>query len=326
MKPSMNHDIKSTMKPTMNPKVKHMLHLKEFSPDEVNHLVDSALEIKKHPETYAGALRGKTLAMIFQKTSTRTRISFEAAMTQVGGHAQFIDVMSTQFGMTDVRDEARCIARYVDVVMARVKKHAILQDMAEVMGVPLINGCDEKYHPCQALGDLVTIKEKKGTLRGKKVVYLGIANNVSNSLAMACVKAGADFVLCVPEKDPPSEDAEHLALLRKSGHYLEEPDVKKATQGADILYTDTWVNMEFFSDPKFAKEKERRLKTFMPCQVNEAMLSKLPKAFSMHCLPAHIGYEVDDYAVHGKQSVMFDQAENRLHAQKAIILYLLGNI
>jgi ornithine carbamoyltransferase len=305
--------------------MQHVISLKDYDGKWVESVVDMALDIKKHPGKYSDALRQKTLAMVFQKSSTRTRISFETGMTKLGGHGIFIDWRTTQIGLGAVGDEAKVISRYVDAIMVRPMKNATVAEFAKFSRVPVINGLCEKYHPCQALADVMTIKERKGSLKGVKVVYVGIGNNVSNSLSAACAMTGADFTLCVPEKDPDSIDEEQLKMLHATGCYGEEPDIEKAVKGADILYTDTWVNMEFFNDPKFAPEKARREKVFMPYQLNKALLEKAgPQAFSMHDMPAHIGFEIDEFALRGPRSLAFDQAENRMWAQMALLIKLIG--
>jgi ornithine carbamoyltransferase len=299
-----------------------LLTLKELSPKEINDIIDLGINIKKNPENYSTKLKDKSLAMIFQKTSTRTRISFEVGMTQLGGHAIYLDWMKTQFVMADIKDEAKVVSRYVDCIMTRLLRHADLLEIAKGSEVPVINGLCEKYHPCQTLGDLMTIKEHKGKLNGLKLVYLGIGNNVSNTLSLGCIRTGMHFTLCVPEIDPLSIDKELLNELKASGLYNEEKDPKKAIKDADIVYTDTWINMEVFLDPKFEEEKQRRIKLLMPYQVNKKLLEG-SNALVMHDLPAHRGYEIDDYAMACPRSIIFDQAENRLHSQKAILLTLI---
>lgn len=305
--------------------MQHLLTLKEMNGKQIENLIDRAIEIKKNQKKWSRALEDKTLAMVFQKTSTRTRVSFEVGMTQLGGHAIYLDWRTTQFTISDIRDEAKCLSRFVDIIMARLLKHEDLRKMADASEVPVINGLCEKYHPCQSLGDLMTIKEHKGKLKGLKVVYLGIGNNVSNTLSLGCVRTGMHFTLCVPEMDPLSIDKELLEEVRKSGLYEEEKDPKKAVEGADVVYTDTWVNMEFFTDPKFEKEKERRIKTCMPYQLNRQLVEGT-NALIMHDMPIHRGYEIDEWSIYSPNSIIFDQAENRLHIQKAIMLWLLGKI
>ncbi|MCC6904721.1 MAG: ornithine carbamoyltransferase [Anaerolineae bacterium] len=304
------------------------LRVRDISASDFNLIVERAIAIKNNPEPWSDSLRGKTLAMIFQKTSTRTRFSFEVGMTQLGGHAIFAQTQHTQMGIADIPDEGKVISRYANLIMARMMFNRDLVALAEGSEVPVINGCDDRYHPAQALTDLMTIKEKFGRTEGLKIVYFGIGNNVSNSLAMASVYAGAQFVLCAPEIDPPALDEEQNALLDASGRYEQTTDIDRAIAGADVIYTDTWINMEHFSDPSFAAEKERRLKLFMPYQINEALLGRSgkPGTLVMHCLPAHKGYEFNETIMYHPNSVVFDQAENRLHAQKGLMLYLLGKL
>jgi ornithine carbamoyltransferase len=303
----------------------HFLTLKDFDGKWIESVIDLALSIKKNPEKHAGALRQKTLAMIFQKTSTRTRVSFETAMTKLGGHAIYIDWRTTQFVLAETQDEAKAVSRYVDAMMVRPLKHETLDQFAKGSEVPVINGLSERYHPCQALADAMTMKERFGKLKGVKVVYLGIGNNVSNSLSLACSKTGVRFVLCVPEKDTDSIDLELIAQAKATGNYKEESDIGMAVKGADILYTDTWVNMEFFFDKKFEGEKARREKILKPYQLNRKLLDLAgPKALAMHDMPAHIGYEIDEYCFRGPRSLAFDQAENRMWSQMALLIKLLG--
>jgi ornithine carbamoyltransferase len=303
------------------------LRVRDIPAEDFNRIIDRAIEIKKNPDPWRDALKGKTLAMIFQKTSTRTRFSFEAGMTELGGHAIFAQTQHTQMGIADIADEGKVISRYAQLIMARMMYNRDLVALAEGSEVPVINGCDDRYHPAQALTDLMTIKEKLGRTAGVKVVYLGIANNVSNSLSMATIYAGGRFVLCAPEFDPPAVDEEQLAMLRANPNYEENADVASAMKDADAVYTDTWVNMEHFNNPAYAEEKERRLRAFMPYQINEDLLKLSGKeTLVMHCLPAHKGYEVSETVLYTPNSVVFDQAENRLHAQKALMLYLLGKL
>lgn len=299
-----------------------MLHLKEYSGEEIKKILDLAIEIKKNPEKYSEALKNKTLIMYFEKTSTRTRLSFEAGMTQLGGHAIFLDKRTTQVNIAELKDEIRAVARYADFIMSRPLKHASLVEMTQLIDIPVINGCCEKHHPCQALADALTMIEHEGDLKGKKVVWLGIANNVSNSLVEVCTKLGAQITLCVPEKDSDAYDDELETVAKKTKLYTETKDLS-CLRDADFVHTDTWINMEFMNDPKFVKEKERRLKVFMPYQLNAKLLEKYKsKAKIMHCMPCHIGYEITRDAIEHQNSLIFDQAENRLHVEKAVLIYL----
>ena len=288
-------------------------------------IIDNAIEVKHNPEKYRKALDGKSLAMIFQKTSTRTRVSFEVAMTQLGGHALYIDWRATNFTIADIYDETQYLSRNVDCIMARLLRNADLQVMAKASKVPVINGCDEKYHPSQAIADLMTMKEKKGKLKGLKLVYIGVHNNVCNSLIEGCTKTGVKIVTVTPMFNEPSRDDELLEEAKKTGLYETTLDVKQAVKDADFVYTDTWVDMEFFSDPKYSAEREKRIKLMMPYQVNKELL-RGSKALIMHDMPIHRGYEISADVIESPNSIIYEQSENRLYAAKAILLKLLGKI
>jgi ornithine carbamoyltransferase len=301
----------------------HLINFKELSGQQLTAIIDKAIEVKHNPENYKNTLNGKSLAMIFQKTSTRTRVSFEVAMTQLGGHALFIDWRTTNFTLADVYDETQYLSRNVDCIMARLMRNADLQVMAKASHVPVINGCDEKYHPTQAIADLMTMKEKKGKLKGLKLVYIGAHNNVCNSLIEGCTKTGVKITTVTPIFNEPSRDNELLEDAKKSGLWETTLDVKKAVKEADFIYTDTWVDMEFFLDPKYAAEKEKRIKTMMPYQINMELL-KGTNAYVMHDMPIHRGYEISEDVIESPKSIIYEQSENKLYAAKAILLKLLG--
>lgn len=300
----------------------HLINFKNLSGQQLIDIIDKAIEVKKNPEKYKAALDGKSLAMIFQKTSTRTRVSFEVAMTQLGGHALYIDWRTTNFTIADVYDETQYLSRNVDCIMARLLRNADLQVMANASRVPIINGCDEKYHPSQAIADLMTMKEKKGKLKGLKLVYVGIHNNVCNSLIEGCAKTGVKITTVTPIFNEPSRDDELLKSAEKSGLWKTSLDVEEAVKDADFVYTDTWIDMEFFSDPKFSAEKEKRLKIMMPYQINKKLLGK-SNAYIMHDMPIHRGYEISEDVIESPNSVIYEQSENRLYSAKAILLKLL---
>jgi len=301
----------------------HLLTLKDWAPKQIEEVINRSIAIKKNPAKYRTALRDKSLAMIFQKTSTRTRVSFEVAMTQLCGHALYLDWRTTNLVLADIRDETRYLSRNVDCIMARLFKHADLKAMAEASRVPVINGCDERYHPCQALADLMTVKEKKGKLKGAKLVYLGVHNNVCNSLIVGCTKTGVEITTVTPMKNKPAIDKELLKVARKTGLHHSTLDFKRAVKDADFVYTDTWVDMEFFLDPKFKEEKEKRTKLMMPYQINKKLM-KGSKAYVMHDMPIHRGYEISGDVIKSPRSVIYQQSENRLHTAKAVLLKLLG--
>jgi ornithine carbamoyltransferase len=299
----------------------HLMNFKDLSGQQLDELVDLGIEVKRNPKKYAKVLEGKSLALIFQKTSTRTRVSFEVAMTQLGGHALYIDWRTTNFTLADIGDEVQYLSRNVDAVMARLLRNADLQKMMKASRVPVINGCDEMYHPSQAIADLITVKEKKGTLKGAKLVYIGIHNNVCNSLIEGCTKTGVKLTTVTPIFNEPARDNTLLREAKKTGLWTSTLDAKKAVEDADFVYTDTWIDMEFFTDPKFAEEKEKRLKQMMPYQINNALL-KGRNAYIMHDMPIHRGYEISVDAIENPKSVIYEQAENRLYSAKAILLRL----
>jgi ornithine carbamoyltransferase len=301
----------------------HLLNFKELSSQELTSLVDLGIEIKANPKKHQKGLEGKSAALIFQKTSTRTRVSFEVAMTQLGGHGLFIDWRTTNFTMADLSDEMGYLSRNVDCIMARLLCNTDLVKMAKASRVPVINGCDEKYHPSQAIADLITMKEKKGTLKGVKLVYVGVHNNVCNSLIEGCTKTGAKLTTVTPIFNEASRDDELMAEAKKTGLWQSTLDLKNAVLDADFVYTDTWIDMEFFTDPKFAAEKEKRIKLMMPYQINNDLL-KGSDAFVMHDMPIHRGYEISVEAIENPKSVIYEQAENRLYSAKAIFLKLIG--
>jgi len=300
----------------------HLLTLKNWTSEQIGEVIDKSIKIKRKPSQYRTALEDKSLAMIFQKTSTRTRTSFEVAMTQLGGHAIYLDWRTTNLVLADIRDETKYLSRNVDCIMARLFKHADLKAMAEASKVPIINGCDEKYHPCQAISDLMTIKEKKGHLEGLKLVYIGVHNNVCNSLIEGCTKVGIEIITVTPMVNEFSLDEELLEKAKRTGLYKTTRDVKGAIEGCDIVYTDTWVDMEFFLDPKFKEEKDKRTKLMMPYQVNKELL-KGSDALIMHDMPIHRGYEIAGDVVESPNSIVYDQSENRLYSAKGILLRLL---
>jgi ornithine carbamoyltransferase len=301
----------------------HLLNFKELSGQQLTEIIDKGIEVKHNLEEYHNALSGKSLAMIFQKTSTRTRVSSEVAMTQLGGHALYIDWRTTNFALADIRDEIQYLSRNVDCIMARLLKNADLQAMAEASRVPVINGCDEKYHPGQAIADLITMKEKKGKLKETKLVYIGAYNNVCNSLIEGCTKTGVKITTVTPIFNEQARDEEILREAEKTGLYETTLEVEKAVKDADFVYTDTWVDMEFFLDPKYAAEKEKRVKLMMPYQINSELL-KESDAYIMHDMPIHRGYEISVDAIESPKSIIYEQSENRLYSAEAILLKLLG--
>jgi ornithine carbamoyltransferase len=301
----------------------HLLNFKELSGEQINGFVDLGIEVKGNSKKYKKTLDAKSLALIFQKTSTRTRVAFEVAMTQLGGHALYIDWRTTNLTLADIYDEMRYLSRNVDCIMARLLRNTDLQRIMDASLVPVINGCDEKYHPSQAIADLITIKERKGKLEGVKITYIGVHNNVCNSLIEGCTKTGVELTTLTPIINEQALDEELIEAGKKTGLWKTTLDVKEAIADADFIYTDTWIDMEFFADPKFAAEKENRLKQMMPYQINKELL-KNSDAYIMHDMPIHRGYEISADVIENTKSVIYEQAENRLYSAKAILLKLLS--
>ncbi|MBI4439321.1 ornithine carbamoyltransferase [Candidatus Woesearchaeota archaeon] len=294
--------------------MKHLLAIKDLDKSEIVDLIDLAAKIKANPVKYSVSLKGKSLVMIFQKTSTRTRLSFEIGMTQLGGHAAFLDWKDSNFAVGNIFDEVKCIGRYSDLVMARVYSHCNVERMAEVAGVPVINGLSDLEHPCQILADLMTIKEKKGDFDGLKLAFIGDGNNVCNSLIAGCSVLGISISVAAPKGYEPNRGIVEATM--DTGLLELTNDPKEAVKGADIVYTDTWVSLGQEA------EAEERLRVFRPYRLNSSLVPD--GALVMHCLPAHRGYEITNEVIDGPSSIVFEQSENRLHMQKAIMLRLLG--
>ena len=304
--------------------VKHLLSMQDLSPNEIEAILDEAEGLKeklRRGEPHE-LLQGKTLGMIFEKPSLRTRVTFETGMTQLGGHAIYLAPADIQLGKREsVPDAARNLSRWVDAVMARLFKHDIIVELARHSSVPVINGLTDLHHPCQTLGDLLTIREHKGKLRGLKLAWVGDGNNVCNSLLLGCTLVKMNISAACPRGYAPDASVVKQAKknAKKSGAKLELlTDPKKAVAGADVIYTDVWVSMGQ------EKEAKLRMRAFEGYQVN-AQLLKLakPNVIIMHCLPAHRGQEITGEVIDGPRSVVWDQAENRMHAQKALLVSLL---
>ncbi len=267
-------------------------------------------------------LAGKTLAMIFEKSSMRTRVSFEVAMTQMGGHAIYLTKHDINLGEREsIKDVAKVLSRYVDCITIRTYAHETVVELADSSSVPVINALSDYTHPCQALTDLYTIKEKKGSLDNIKLVYVGDGNNVARSLALLCAKLNVSYKVASPENyELSTEFLEDIQKIAESNNACIEllRDPKEAVEDADVIYTDTWVSM--------GKEKEAvtRRNHFKGFQVNDELMSHAKKdALVMHCLPAHRGEEITDDVIDGRHSIVYDQAENRLHVQKALLKLLI---
>jgi ornithine carbamoyltransferase len=306
--------------------MEHLIDLIDLSPEEIENLFTLAAKLKK--ELRAGIthhlLRGKTLGMIFSKSSTRTRVSFEVGMYQLGGYAIFLSSSDIQLGRGEtIHDTAKVLSHYIDGIMIRTFKHSDVLDLAKYGTIPVINGLTDLMHPCQILSDLFTIYEKNGKLEGLKLAYVGDGNNVANSLLQGCAITGMDISVASPkgyECDAAIiEQARHAAKKSGSKVVLTE-DPEEAVKDADVVYTDTWISMGQEA------EKDLRLKVFMPYQVNKKLFSLAKEdAMFLHCLPAYRGYEVTEDIIDGPNSNVFEEAENRLHLQKAIMVTLMAD-
>ena len=303
---------------------KDLLSVNDLSVDEVYRIFDLARQLKakqKMGEVHH-LLKGKTLGMIFQKASTRTRVSFEAGMWQLGGTALFLSANDLQIGRGEpVKDTARVLSRYLDGIMIRTFSHAEVEELARYADIPVINGLTDYLHPCQALTDVFTVVERKGKAKGLKMAYVGDGNNMVNALLHTCAKVGMDISVATPPAYTPSPLVVQEAMAAAAEHgskvtLVTEP--KDAAVGADVLYTDVWASM--------GKEDEQviRRRAFAGYQINEALLRLAnPDAIVLHCLPAHRGEEITEAVLEGPQSAVFDEAENRLHVQKAIMALLM---
>jgi len=300
---------------------RHLVSIADLSPREVQRIVDAALQMKNGGSL--SILAGKTLALLFEKPSLRTRVSFDAAMQQLGGHALYLSPAEVELGRREpVADVARVLSRYVDAIAARTFRHETVEELARWADVPVINALSDGEHPCQALADLLTIYEKKGRWRGLVLSFVGDGNNVARSLMLGSALVGMDFRIAAPQSYRIStalvDKAESLAAA--SGATIacvESP--QEAVRAADVVYTDVWTSMGQ------EEEQAERRRAFAGYQVNAELLALAsPDAIVMHDLPAHRGEEIADEVIEGPQSVVFDQAENRLHAQKAVLALVLG--
>ncbi len=311
--------------------MRHLISLKEQTKEDILSMLSTAKKLKalRNAGVPTDFLHNMTLIMLFEKSSTRTRLSFEAGMTELGGHAIFLDKRTTQFSLTDFHDEIQAVMRFGHVLMFRANSVADVETAASHNVIPVIDACSEKYHPAQALSDLLTMDETSGGIEHvKKIAWLGVENNVSNTLMLACTKLGIEVAIAAPEIDESSVDSELRAMADATGLVTRTSSVSEAISGADYIHTDTWMNMEFFENgtvkPAFQAEYERRKTVFSPFQLNASIVDTYtPNAKIMHCMPCHVGYEISRDAIDHPNSIIFDQAENRLHMQKAMVLWLL---
>jgi ornithine carbamoyltransferase len=304
---------------------RHLISIHDLSAAEVAGLFRLAADVKSNPKKYSTALERKSLGMIFEKSSTRTRVSFEVGMVQLGGHALFLSSRDIQLGRGEpISDTAQVLSRYVDGIMARTFAHQTVTDLAKYGSIPVINGLTDDLHPCQALADYLTLTEIFGNLKGRKLAYVGDGNNMAHSLMFGAAKVGMDVAIASPQgyevREPyvgrARQDAEAAGTK-----VLLTNDPKEAVAGASCVYTDVWASMGQEA------EQQKRLKDFEGFCVDEALMAlAAPDAVFLHCLPAHRGEEVSAAVCDGPQSRIFDEAENRLHVQKAILLWAMGGV
>lgn len=305
---------------------KHLLTLQDYDIDEIYQILSLALRLKEKQKEHIPhrLLEGKTLAMIFTKSSTRTRVSFEVGIHQLGGHGLFLSDRDIQLKRGEtIADTAKVLSRYVDGIMIRTFAQKDVEDLAKYGTIPIINGLTDTYHPCQILADLLTIYEHKGDFSKLKLAFIGDGNNVAHSLLIASSKIGMDISIACPKGYEPSKSIIDMAIknAHESGCKVEvRNDIEKAAANADIIYTDVWASMGQENETK------ERLEAFSAYQINDCLthLAKEDYIF-MHCLPAHRGKEVTKSVIDGVHSVIFDQSENRLHTQKAVMTLLMGN-
>ncbi len=306
--------------------MKHLIDLNDLSVEDVEKLFTLAEKLKR--ELKAGIphplLRGKTLGMIFSKSSTRTRVSFEVGMYQLGGYAIFLSSSDIQLGRGEtIHDTAKVLSHYVHGIMIRTYKHSDVLDLARYGTIPVINGLTDLMHPCQVLSDLFTVYETKGRLKGLKLAYVGDGNNVANSLLQGCAITGMDISVASPrgyECDTAIIEQARNAARKSGSRVVLTEDPEEAIRDADVVYTDTWVSMGQEA------EKDLRIRLFMPYQVNSRLFSLAKEdAMFLHCLPAYRGYEVTEDIIDGPNSYVFEEAENRLHVQKAVMVALMSD-
>ena len=296
--------------------MKHLLKLSDLSEKEIVEILNLADQLKyeKKNGIKHHLLKGKTLGLIFEKSSTRTRVSFEVGMYDLGGNALFLSSRDLQIGRGEpVQDTARVLSRYLDGIMIRTFAQSEVEDLAKYGSIPIINGLTDYCHPCQVLADLMTIREHKGTLAGRKMCYIGDGNNMTNSIIVGCIKMGMEVAVACPKGYEP--DADIMAWATKTGKFTCTDNVFEAAKDADVLYTDVWASMGQEA------EAEERKKIFKGYQINADVMSVAKNdAMVMHCLPAHRGEEITEDVLEAHANEIFDEAENRLHAQKAVLV------
>ena len=303
----------------MSEPIKHLKKLGDLSTEQIMSILNLADQLK-YEQTHGIShplLAGKTLGMIFQKASTRTRVSFEVGMYQLGGNALFLSSRDLQIGRGEpIADTARVLSRYLDGIMIRTFAQQEVEDLAAYGSIPIINGLTDYAHPCQVLADLMTIRERKGSFKGLKLCFIGDGNNMANSLIVGCIKVGMQVSIACPDAYQP--DAELMAWASQNGQFAVSSDIAAMVKDADVVYTDVWASMGNEG------EAEQRKQAFAGYQVNDAVMALAkPDAMVLHCLPAHRGEEITAAVLEAHADEIFEEAENRLHAQKAVLVMLM---
>ena len=299
--------------------------IKDISEKEILDIVNSAIYYKKNHQKYMDLLKGKRAFLLFEKTSTRTRVSFESGFALLGGHPLYVDQRTTQLVLAEMKDEVRYIARNVDIIAARMLKNESFVEMAKYSSVPVINSCCNIFHPCQALTDIMTVVENfDGKYAGRALTFTGKLNNVSRELINSLPRLGIKLYFVSPDIDAVAADENILPECKESENLVLTTDFEKAVKESDVVYTDSWVDMEYFNNPAYADKKEETIKKMLPYQLNNRVFDWNKNIFVMHDMPMHVGYEITRDVIESQNVWIFQQAENRMWAQNALMLKLLG--
>jgi ornithine carbamoyltransferase len=303
--------------------LKHLLTLKEFDKEELMELLDLTIEIKKKPALYYEKCKREGLLLLFQKTSTRTNLSFQSAINQLGGYSVVLDWDDSNFSISPIQYEISYASRNSNAIAARLKKYDDLKELAKYSKVPVINGCCEKYHPTQTLADIFSIYEIKNGFDNVNVTYVGIHNNVLNTLIIASLKLGFNLNIVTPIVNNASLDEDLMNQMENCSNIKKYASTDEIIQHTDFIYTDTWIDMENYNNPDYKEEKQKRLELMMPFQINNKMLGD-NNPYIMHDMPIHPGFEISEDLIESENSIIYTQAENRMHTEKALLMYLLN--
>ncbi len=308
--------------------MKNLISFKDYTSEELISILDMARDMKKNPEKYSKRLEGKKLYTLFEKTSTRTFLSFTTGITELGGHYFNQNWKDSNFVLGETVSEIKYVCRNVDIIMARLKRSEMTDIFANNVTVPFINGCDNTFHPCQALADVMSIYEKYGTYKAK-ILYIGCKNNVFNSLIELVAKMGGTVYGLTPLVNDMGVDDSFYEDIKKTGSYVEVPadapieEVKKIAKEVHALYTDTWLDMEFFNNPEYADKKKEICAKMLPYQINEELIADT-EAIVLHDMPMHVGYEISQGVIDQNLEYIVNEAENRRHVEKAVMVHLIG--